>query len=54
MKKKIKPTCEHIDFDNKRDCKNKAEYICLCCGVPVCQEHKTKECPYGGMGFIEI
>ena len=46
--------CEHLDFDNKKDCTKEAEYMCICCATIVCQDHKTKECPYGGMGFIEI
>ena len=45
--------CEHLDWDNKRDCTDKAEYICTCCGAGVGSEHKEKECPYGGMGFLE-
>ena len=52
--KHIKPTCEHLDWDNKHDCTHEAEYVCMCCGAGVCQEHKTSECPYGGMGFIEL
>lgn len=51
---KHKPECEHIDWNNKRDCEEKAEYMCMCCASPVCQEHKASECPYGGMGYIEI
>jgi hypothetical protein len=54
MLKKINPICEHIDWDNNRDCENEAEYMCMCCSVPVCSEHKTKECSFGGMGFIEL
>lgn len=54
MSKKPKPECEHLDFDNKRDCHKDAEWRCMCCGSPVCPDHKEKECPYGGMGYIEI
>lgn len=46
--------CEHLDFDNEKDCNKKAEYVCMCCGAGTCEEHKTRECPYGGMGFIEV
>lgn len=49
-----KMSCEHLDWDNKHDCNNEAEYVCMCCGAGVCQEHKERECPYGGMGYIEI
>lgn len=52
--KKPKPTCEHLDYDNERDCSNEAEYQCMCCTSHVCSEHKDRECPYGGMGYIEI
>ncbi len=54
MKKIIKPTCEHINFDNERDCENEAEYQCMCCASPVCDEHKGRDCRFGGMGFIEL
>lgn len=57
MKKKnrtIQPNCEHLDWDNQRDCENGAEYMCMCCSTPVCSEHKERECPYGGMGYIEL
>lgn len=55
MKKKIvKPVCEHLDWDNQRDCENEAEWVCMCCNAPTCPEHKGRECPYGGMGFIEL
>lgn len=50
----MKKDCEHLDFDNDHDCTNEAEYVCMCCGAGTCQEHKTKECPYGGMGYIEL
>ena len=53
-KKQLRPTCQHLNWDNKHDCKNKAEYVCMCCNEPVCAEHKKRECPYGGMGYIEI
>lgn len=46
--------CEHLNFDNEKDCSNEAEYVCMCCGAGTCQEHKTKECLYGGMGFVEL
>ena len=54
MKKKLKPTCEHLDWDNQRDCENESEWVCMCCNAPTCPEHKGRECPYGGMGYIEI
>ena len=47
-------TCEHLDWNNNKDCNNKAEWVCMCCGAGICEEHKTRECPYGGMGFVEI
>ena len=50
----LKTDCQHLDWDNERDCINKAEYACMCCGVPVCREHKDKNCPYGGMSYIEL
>lgn len=50
----IRQHCEHLDWDNKRDCNKKAKYVCECCGAGVCEEHKEKECPYGGMKFVEI
>lgn len=53
-KKRLKPFCEHINWDNERDCNNEAEYICMCCSSPTCEEHKKSECPYGGMGYIEL
>jgi hypothetical protein len=46
--------CEHINFNNERDCENEADFICICCGVPICSEHKEKDCPYGGSKYIEI
>jgi len=46
--------CEHIDSNNERDCKNKAEYICMCCSAFVCFEHKDTRCPYGDMGYTEL
>lgn len=46
--------CEHIGNNNQRDCTNEAEYMCMCCSAGVCSEHKEKECPYGGMGYIEL
>lgn len=54
MERKINPTCEHINYENLRDCGEEAEYVCMCCGSPVCQEHKKRECPYGGMGYLEL
>lgn len=54
MSKKIKPECGHLDWDNVHDCTNEAQWMCMCCSEPVCEEHKTAECPYGGMGFIEL
>jgi hypothetical protein len=50
----MKKTCEHINFDNERDCENEAEYMCMCCSSPVCSEHKERDCPFGGMGYIEL
>lgn len=47
-------TCEHIDYDNERDCNNEAEYFCRCCNSLVCSEHLEKVCPYGGMTFMEV
>lgn len=46
--------CEVINLDNKRFCVNNAEYMCMCCAAKVCSEHKEKECPYGGMGYIDL
>ncbi len=55
MKKKtFNPDCEHLDWDNHRDCTNEAEWVCMCCGAGVCMEHKAKNCPYGGMGYVEL
>lgn len=45
--------CEHLDFDNKRDCDEEASFMCLCCGASVCADHVTPVCPYGGGTFIE-
>lgn len=53
-KKHINPTCQHLGFSNERDCENESEYMCQCCAAPVCQEHKEKCCPYGGMGYVEL
>lgn len=47
-------TCEHLDWNNERDCENESEYRCICCGAGVCEEHKERSCPYGGMGYVEI
>ena len=47
-------TCEHINYNNERDCENEAEQMCMCCGVPICDEHLSRDCEYGGMGFIDI
>ena len=46
--------CEHLDFNNQRDCKKEAKYVCRCCGAGVCEEHLTTKCPYGGETFEEI
>ena len=46
--------CEHLDFDNQRDCENEGKYVCLCCGVPVCEEHAGSKCIYGGEGYVEV
>ncbi len=54
MKKRLKPTCQHTDYDNKRDCEEEAEYQCMCCASPSCSEHTGRNCAFGGMGFIEI
>jgi hypothetical protein len=54
MKKKIFEKCEHIDSDNEQDCEQQAMYICMCCSARVCELHRERECPYGGMGYIEI
>lgn len=53
-KQKRKPTCEHINYDNERDCENKADYACRCCNSPVCDEHLEKRCPFGGELYEEI
>ena len=53
-KQEVKKECEHLDFDNKRDCHDEAEWFCMCCGSPVCQEHRDKSCQHGGMGYVEI
>ena len=47
--------CEHLNWDNQKDCENKAKYMCQCCGAGVCEEHYNGgECPYGGMDYIKI
>lgn len=48
--------CEHLNWDNERDCQEEAEFVCECCGAGVCREHLpiTKRCPYGGEPFREI
>lgn len=46
--------CKHIDINNERDCEDEAQYTCMCCNVPVCDEHYEITCPYGGMGYIEL
>ncbi len=53
-KKQRKQMCEHLNWDNKHDCTSEAEYVCMCCGAGVCQTHKERDCPYGGMGYIEL
>ncbi len=50
----MKPNCEHKDYNNNYDCENGAEYICMCCSSPTCQEHVRFQCPFGGMGYIEV
>lgn len=52
--KELKAKCEHIDGRNQLDCENDAEYMCMCCSVPLCAEHTGDICPFGGMGFIEL
>lgn len=54
MKKELRPICEHIGWDNERDCEEEAEFMCQCCSSPTCPEHKDRECPYGGMGYIDL
>jgi len=49
-----KISCEHLDWDNKHDCTKEAVVMCMCCGAGVCQEHTERQCPYGGMGYIDI
>lgn len=51
---KLRPICEHIDYDNQRDCEEEADWMCMCCASPTCYEHKGRDCRFGGMGFIEI
>ena len=53
-KKEIKPICEHIDWDNQRDCEEEAEVMCMCCSTPLCREHGHGQCEYGGMGFLDL
>lgn len=53
-RKHFNPDCAHLDYDNKRDCHEESEFMCMCCGQPVCREHKEKSCPYGGMGYVEL
>jgi hypothetical protein len=50
----VKATCEHIDWDNARDCFEDAEYMCMCCASPTCLEHKGESCQFGGMGYVEL
>ena len=50
----MKPGCEHMNFDNEKDCQEDAEMMCMCCSVPLCSEHARGNCQYGGMGFIDI
>jgi len=52
--KKASQKCSHLDYDNNEDCENPAEYMCMCCSNPVCPEHNSCNCEYGGMGFIDI
>lgn len=52
--KAVGEECQHIDYDNARDCFEDAEYMCMCCSSPTCSEHKEISCPYGGMGYIEL
>lgn len=52
--RKINPLCEHIDYDNNHDCCEEAEFVCMCCGVYCCREHKKRNCQYGGMSYLEI
>ena len=44
--------CEHLDFDNERDCDKEVTEICMCCALAWCNEHKGRVCQYGGMGFV--
>lgn len=50
----MRPSCEHIDWNNKRDCSNRAWFRCKCCGAGVCKKHKEDKCPYGGERFVKI
>ena len=52
--KQYKGICEHLDWDNQKDCYKEAKYVCQCCGAGACEEHNTIQCPYGGMYFEEI
>lgn len=52
--KNIRSFCEHLNWDNNRDCHKKAEFMCMCCSALVCGDHKENSCPYGGMQYIEI
>jgi hypothetical protein len=46
--------CCHLNYDNKQDCENIADKMCMCCSSPRCEEHADGKCQYGGMGFIDI
>lgn len=51
----MKQQCEHLDYNNRQDCEEEAEVMCMCCSVPLCSEHAgLGRCDYGGMGFIDI
>lgn len=46
--------CEHIDYDNKRDCEEEAEVMCECCGSKMCSEHGRGRCAFGGEPFNDL
>lgn len=46
--------CQHIDSKNNRDCYNYATCACMCCAVPMCDDHGGGRCKFGGGFFTEL
>lgn len=46
--------CQYVNIHNQRFCENEASKICMCCGVPVCEDHAFGDCPFGGEPLINL